>query len=532
MTGIRKSFPGVIANDDISFSIHSGEVVGLLGENGAGKSTLMNILYGLIQPDEGEIRLNQSPVNFASPRDARRHGIGMVHQHFMLIPTHTVAENIALSLDDAPFFDPVSVINDRLDVCSRAYGIHVDPKAFVWQLSAGERQRIEIVKALLGNARLLLLDEPTSVMTPDEINEFIGVLRAMTAAGIGIVFITHKLEEILSVASRITVLRKGRLAGTVRPASKDTNRSGDTAVHDGKNMETSSGHDEVDKAALARLMVGRELEQIIPGKSPPEDDILFEVENLTVMDDRGRTAVKNVGFTIRRGEILGVAGVSGNGQRELIESLAGMRSPESGTARLADRVLPLDAGARAIFESGVAHIPEERMRFGTVANMSIQENIILKAGHRAPFSRRGIISFSAAANRTTEIVNEYRVAATSIVAPMKNLSGGNIQKVIVGRELADHPALVLAAHPTYGVDIGAAEGIRSHLRECRDAGGAVFLVSEELEELFELADRIAVMESGRIVGIVDPRTSSFGEVGMMMAGAHIPGRAISSGDKP
>ena len=512
MRDIRKSFPGIVANDGISLSIKAGEILGLLGENGAGKSTLMNILFGLVPQDSGDILLNDRVVSFRSPQDALAAEIGMVHQHFMLIPNHTVAQNLALAIPGIPWNNPEGEVRTRLQQCAERYGLHVDPEAFIWQLSAGEQQRVEIIKALLSGCRLLVLDEPTSVLTPPETAQLLEVLRTFSTDGGAVIFITHKLEEVLSVAHRLTVLRRGRLAGTLPAAGTS-------------------------RAELARLMIGRELSFSRQARPVQVSQCpVLQVSGLSVQDDRGRTAVQELSFVVHEGEILGVAGVAGNGQRELIDALTGLRSASAGAAVFRDRDLSrLDA--RSIADSGVAHIPEDRLRHGVAGNLSLQENAVLKSFHRAPFSRLGFLSPSAAAGEAQRIIHEYEVAVPSLTsgtasaaaaappatanldASTKNLSGGNLQKFIVGRELAGTPPLVVASHPTYGVDVGAAETIHRQLLRCRDAGSAVLLVSEDLSELFRLSDRVAVMYEGRFAGILDPDRTSLEEIGLLMTGS-------------
>jgi ABC-type uncharacterized transport system ATPase subunit len=499
MVGISKSFHTVRANHNISLRIESGEILGLLGENGAGKTTLMNILYGLIPPDEGEIRINDEPVVLSSPRDAIARGIGMVHQHFMLVQNHSVAENIVLGLKDAPFLGSTRWVSERLEEFGRRYGLKVDPRQRVWQLSAGEQQRVEIVKALLHGADLLILDEPTSVLTPQEAEELFAILRRMCSEGHTVIFISHKLEEIMALCQRVLVLRKGEVAGAARTG-------------------------QVDKPELARLMVGREIifrlerERLEPGER------ILEVRDLIVTGDQGQRAVRGVSFDVCRHEIFGIAGVSGNGQRELIEALTGLRRSASGTVAVRGQDIT-NASARVVSSSGVSHVPEERIRFGVVPNLLVFENAVLKQHHRKAFSRLFFLNVSRIRSHADSIVEGFSVSIPSLDTPVKNLSGGNIQKLILGREITGEPDLLIAAHPTYGLDVGATEYIRRQLLERRRQGLAVLLVSEDLEEILELADRIAVIYEGELMGILPAEGVDLGAIGLMMAGSKPQGES-------
>ncbi len=493
MRGISKVFNGFYANRKVNFRVDPGEILGLLGENGAGKTTLMNILYGLYRADEGVILLGGKPVAIHSPRDALRLGIGMVHQHFMLVQNHTVAENVALGYEKAPFFFPAKATAKKIEEFGKYFGLKVDPLAPVWQLSAGEQQRVEIVKALMYGAELLILDEPTSVLTPMEAEELFATLRVLSSKGKAAVIISHKLQEIISVCGRVIVLRKGVVTGEADPAV-------------------------VGSGELARMMVGREVAVSMKRAELPQGDKTLEVRKLRVVGDRGSEQVRGVSFTLYRNEIFGVAGVSGNGQRELVEAITGLRKPREGAVLLEGKNITGES-ARVMSNLGVAHVPEERIKFGVVPNLLIYENSVLKSHHAKPFSDVVFLNYDLIKGHAERVVDGYSVAASSINAPMRNLSGGNIQKLIIGREIEADPALLVASHPTYGLDVGAAEFIRKKLLERRDTGGAVLLVSEDLDELFALCDRIAVMYRGEFMGVVKPGETTAEDLGLMMAGA-------------
>ncbi len=489
---ITKRFPGVLANDRVNFDVRAGEIHALLGENGAGKSTLMKILYGLYQPDGGEIRLNGRDVDFRSPADALSQGIGMIHQHFMLVPTLTVTENVALGIKGRPLLD-LKQVKQRLQELSEAYGLKVDPDAYVWQLSVGEQQRIEIVKALYQGGALIILDEPTAVLTPQEVDELFGTLRQMRDQGHALIFISHKLYEVQELCDRITVMRDGRLV--------------DTIPNDG-----------VEQRTLARMMVGRDV-QFQPDRAEVETGpVQLGIKNLTALNDRDLPALEQVSLDVRAGEIVGVAGVSGNGQRELAECIAGLRSATGGSVQLAGQNI-LNLPVQGRLSAGLAFIPEERNRHGTIGNFSVAENAILQTNNAPQFLNSVFYNFEAIRQHTAGLIDRFNVKTPTQETPIKNLSGGNVQKLILARELSREPVVLLAAQPTRGVDIGASEYIRNVLMEQRSHGVAILLISEDLDEIMALSDRIAVMYEGRIVGVVDRQQADVELLGLMMAGA-------------
>jgi simple sugar transport system ATP-binding protein len=494
MRGICKRFPGVVANEGVDFEVLPREVHTLFGENGAGKSTLMRVLYGIYKPDAGEIILRGEPVSITSPADAIAHGIGMIHQHFMLVDTLTVAENVALGLRSAhgPLTD-LGLVSRRIRELAERYGLDVDPTAVVWQLSVGERQRVEILKALYRNVSLLILDEPTAVLTPHEVDDLFGVLREMVDDGLGLVFISHKIREVLDLSNRITVMRAGRCVGTVLPGN-------------------------VTRDELAEMMVGHELPSQEPAPPPAVAEVRLAVRDLHVRSDRGTESVRGLNMEIRAGEIVGIAGVSGNGQRELAEAIAGLRHPTSGSIRLDGTEL---AGRNAAFvrRSALGYVPEERMRDGVVADFTVAENLLLIDSDSPAFSHAGFLRDRVIRRHCRQLVDDYEIKTPRLETPVRNLSGGNIQKLILARELSRGPRVLLAAQPTRGVDIGAASYIHERLREQRDAGTAIVVISEDLDEVLSLSDRILVMYEGTIIAEAVPRTSTREALGLMMAGS-------------
>ena len=493
MRGITKSFHGFYANRDISLRIESGEVLGLLGENGAGKTTLMNILYGLYRPDGGQILINGEEVKIKSPKDSMRAGIGMIHQHFMLVQKHSVAENIALGLEEVPFFFPEKYVKKKISNFADRFGMNIDPDSRIWDLSAGEQQRVEILKALFLEADLLIMDEPTSVLTPQESAELFSTIRKMADEGHSVILISHKLDEILGICKRVMVLRKGETVG-------------------GADVK------DVDKRERARMMVGRDVVLEFDKKPLPPGERVLDVRDLVVQGDRGNTAVSNLSFSVYRNEVFGIAGVSGNGQRELVEAITGLRRTASGEIILEDDSIT-NRSARVVSARGITHVPEERIRYGIVPNLFIYENAILKKHHSKPFTRMLFLDYEHIKEHTSNIVERYNIAVPSINVPVKSLSGGNIQKLIIGREIESKPALLVASHPTYGLDVGATEYIRRQILARREEGGGVLLVSEDLEELFELCDRIAVMFKGEFMGILKAGDADIKDIGLMMTGS-------------
>ncbi|MBC7265159.1 MAG: ABC transporter ATP-binding protein [Chloroflexi bacterium] len=502
MRGIVKRFPGVLANDHIDFDVHAGEIHALLGENGAGKTTLMNVLYGLYQPDEGEIYVNGRRVVIGSPYQAIKLGIGMVHQHFMLAQPLTVAENVVLGLPSPrePLLD-LAQAEKRINEISQAYGLKVDPRAQVWQLAVGEQQRVEIIKALYRQAALLILDEPTAVLTPQEVKELFVVLRRMAEQGHAIIFITHKLHEVMALSDRITVLKAGRVVATV-------NRSDATPEK------------------LAQMMVGREVLFRLPKEKVEKGRVILQVKSLEALGDKGLPALKEVSLAVHQREILGIAGVSGNGQRELAEVIAGLRPAREGKV-LIDGQDVTNRSPCDIIEQGLAYIPEERLQMGVVTDFSVAENMILETHGQRPFADGGFLPLNrcwflnrrAIEDYATQKISEYDVKTPDLRTPARHLSGGNIQRLILARELSRQPKLLLAAQPTRGLDIGATEYIRRKLLEERARGTAILLISEDLDEILALSDRIAVMYEGEIVGIVPGEGADVEQLGLMMAGA-------------
>ncbi|MDQ0424198.1 MULTISPECIES: ABC transporter ATP-binding protein [Cellulomonas] len=495
LRGITKRFGTLVANDAIDLVVEPGQIHCLLGENGAGKSTLMNVLYGLLRADAGQILLDGAPQRFDGPGDAMRAGIGMVHQHFMLVPVLTVAENVVLGDEDVrgPGWLDMRTARRRVREISERFGFDLDPDALVGDLPVGVQQRVEIVKALARDARVLVLDEPTAVLTPQETDELMATMRRLADAGTALVFITHKLREVREVADRITVIRHGRVAGAAEPGT--TTRE------------------------LARLMVGRDVTLTVdrPPARPRGDGL--RVDGLTVRDASGRALVDDVTLQVRGGEVLGIAGVQGNGQTELVEAITGLRAPSAGTVRLGDDDLTR-AGVRAVLAAGVGHVPEDRTHDGLVGEFSIAENLVLDRSFGPPFVRRGEVRRAHLAEFARQRVDEFDVRTSSIRTQVRRLSGGNQQKVVIARELARPLRLLVAAQPTRGVDVGSIEFIHRRIVETRDAGTAVVVVSTEIDEVLGLADRIAVMYRGRVVGVV-PAGTSREVLGLMMAGTPI-----------
>ena len=491
MRGITKRFPGVLANDDVSFEVAAGEVHALLGENGAGKTTLMNILTGLYRPDEGEIEVGGQAVELHSPRDAITAGIGMVHQHFRLVDTLTVSENVVLGARTEPFLLNRASRTREVELISEALHMPVDPDAKIWQLSVGEQQRVEIMKAVRSGSQVLILDEPTAVLTPQEARELFRTIRVMAAEGHSVIVITHKLHEVLEVSDRVTVLRGGRSIATV-----------DTA---GATPES-----------LAALMVGRDVDVARRRESESSiGDVVLNVEGITAAGDRGGDALKDVSLVVRAGEVLGIAGVAGNGQRELAEAVTGMRDLSAGTVAVAGKALKA-GDPRAAISAGIAHVPEDRMHTGVAPSLSIASNIALKSYRTeatGPFLRLRQIR-----QRAIEMIERYDVKTPGPDTPARRLSGGNLQKVVLAREFSGEPRVLVAAAPTRGLDVGAIETVHGYLREAADRQVAVLLISEDLDEVMMLSDRIVVMYEGAVAGEVDPRTATVEEIGLLMAG--------------
>ncbi len=500
LKGISKQFPGVLANDQVDFTLRSGEIHALLGENGAGKSTLVNILTGLYRPDKGTIRVDGEVVELRSPRDAINYGIGMVHQHFMLVPTQTVTENILLGLDEPRFNMNLSHYDQIISDLGEQYGLQVDPRARIWQLSVGEQQRVEILKMLYRGAKVLIMDEPTAVLAPQEIKELFATLRSMIAEGKSIIFISHKLDEVMAIADRITVLRKGKLSA------------------EGLLVK------EITKQDLAREMVGRDvLFQLNKVEQTPGDTVLA-VEGLKAINNKGIQALRGLSLHVAAGEIVGVAGVAGNGQTELAEAITGLRPITEGKVVVHGQVLiegnmsgqRRSRHVRQVIDAGVSHIPEDRTHVGTAPNLSITDNLIMK-GYRQPPIARGWSIDSLSANTRAETLREdYDIIVPTIDTPARLLSGGNLQRLILAREISSEPKLMVAMQPTRGLDVGAIESVQHLLLQQRENGAAILLISEELEELISLSDRIYVIYEGEIMGEVteaDPET-----LGLMMTG--------------
>jgi simple sugar transport system ATP-binding protein len=492
MRGIRKEFPGIVANDDVNLDLRGGEVHALLGENGAGKSTLMNILCGLYHPDAGEIILQGKPVTFGSARDAIQVGIGMVHQHFMLIPVMTVAENIVLGVEprERLLLDERAA-ERRVRELSQRYGLIVDPTALVQEITVGQEQRVEILKALYRGADILILDEPTAVLTPQEARELFEIIRSLQASGKSIIFITHKLNEVLEIADRITVLRRGKTIETV-PREGATEQS------------------------LARAMVGREVLLRVKKEKAEPGDVLLAVEDLHVHDDRGIEKVRGVSFEVRAGEIVGIAGVDGNGQTELIDAITGLRKITSGTVTVAGRT-QVNANARQMLDAGIGHIPEDRQRRGLVLEFSIAENIALHDYARAPDAKWGWLFPARLVAAAKRLIKEFDVRGGGPLTRVGGLSGGNQQKVVAAREISRDPTVLIAAQPTRGLDVGAIEYLHRRLVTERDEGRAILLLSLELEEIYSLSDRILVIYEGEIVGEHTGEVSE-DQIGMEMLG--------------
>lgn len=494
MRDIWKRFPGLIANAGVDFNLLEGEIHTLLGENGAGKTTLMNILYGLDEPDQGEVFLKGNQVHFKSARDAILHGLGMVHQHFMLVQRFTVAENITLGMASPrePLIEDKKAVYKRLEEISDRYGLQIQPDAPIWTLSVGEQQRVEILKALYRGADVLILDEPTAVLTPQEVDHLLEVLRRLASEKKSVVFISHKLNEVLAVSDRITVLRDGKLINTV------------------KASETNSQE-------LACMMVGREVLLRVDKKPAEPAEVRLSVQGLCARNDEGRNALCEVSLEVRSGEILGIAGVAGNGQTELEEVIAGLRKATGGKVEICGHEVQ-NHFPQEIGKLGLAHIPSDRYKMAMLTDFTVAENLVLQRIVDEPFSRHGWIDWNCVRSEAQHLIGEFDVRTPSVNTPAGKLSGGNAQKMVLARELSRQPRVLVAAQPTRGLDVSAIEYVHRRLVEFRDAGLAILLISTELYEIFSLSDRIAVMFGGRIMGVVNAKDTDSNEIGLMMAG--------------
>ncbi|HEY73412.1 MAG: heme ABC transporter ATP-binding protein [Chloroflexi bacterium] len=498
MKDIVVRFPGVLANDHVNLTLKQGEIHALLGENGAGKSTLMNSLAGLYKPASGTVKIYGEPVSFNSPKDAIAKGIGMVHQHFMLVPTQTVTENILLGLDEPRFFVNLAEYDKKILALQDQFGLRVDPTVKIWQLSVGEQQRVEILKTLYRGAKILILDEPTAVLAPQEIDELMSTMRSMVDQGKSIIFISHKLHEVTAVADRLTVLRKG------------------VATAEGISVEG------ITREELAELMVGRKVIFQVQKKEQEPGDVVLSVNNVSAENNKGIGALKKLSLQVRSGEILGIAGVAGNGQSELAEVITGLR-PCTGEIKINGQEVGNRPPSKAI-DLGVAHIPEDRTGVGSAPNMTITENTIMKNYCDDPIGNGWSINFTCARDHARGLKDKYDILAPNVRTLARKLSGGNLQKVILAREISAAPKMMVAMQPTRGLDVGAIEAIQRLLLEQREKGTAILLISEELEELLSLSDRIAVIYEGEIMGMVDAEGADINEIGLMMTGTRQGGR--------
>ncbi|WP_214740197.1 MULTISPECIES: ABC transporter ATP-binding protein [unclassified Exiguobacterium] len=494
MLNIRKEFGTFVANDNITLQLRKGEIHALLGENGAGKSTLMNVLFGLYQPEGGEIRVHGKKVDIENPNIANDLGIGMVHQHFMLVEKFTVTENIILGLEpkSGMTIDRDTARKKVMEI-SEQYGLKIDPDAKIEDISVGMQQRVEILKTLYRGADILIFDEPTAVLTPQEIQELIQIMKRLIAEGKSIILITHKLKEIMQVADRCTVIRRGRYIGTVEV------------------------DETVNEDSLAEMMVGREVNFDAEYSKADPQQVVLDVQNLVVKDSRGLSVVEGLDLQIRAGEVLGIAGIDGNGQTELIEAITGLKKPESGKVMLNGQDVTGHT-PRKMTEAGIGHIPQDRHKHGLVLDYSIRDNMVLQTYYKEPFSKRGLMNYKAVAEKAKALIEKFDVRTPSIDVPARALSGGNQQKAIIAREVDRSPDLLIAAQPTRGLDVGAIEFIHEQLIKEREKGRAVLLISFELDEILHVSDRIAVLYEGKIVGIRDPKETTEQELGFLMAG--------------
>lgn len=498
MRGIVKRFPGVLANDHVDFELRTGEIHALLGENGAGKSTLMNVLAGLYRQDAGIIKVKEKPLEFSSPRNAITAGIGMVHQHFMLVPSQTVTENILLGLDEPRFLMRLNEYDKKIADLGSKFGLKVDPRAKIWQLSVGEQQRVELLKMLYRGADVLIMDEPTAVLAPQEIEGLFQTLRSMIAQGKSVIFISHKLQEVTAIADRVTVLRRGKV----------------TAL--GVSIKG------VTRQELARLMVGREVVFFVDKKPKQAGDVILEVKDIHAENDKGLPSLRGLSLHVRTGEIVGVAGVAGNGQNELSQVITGLRKCKQGEVLLNGDTISNRDTLYGI-QHGMSYVPEDRNHVGSAPNLSMTDNVIMKNYRKAPISKGNLLDMNAATDFAKELKQAYDIVVPSVNTPVRLLSGGNLQRVILAREISGRPNFMVAVQPTRGLDVGAIEGVHRLLLSQREAGAAVLLISEELEELLALSDRVYVIYEGKIMGEVkvesaEPEHRLIEAIGLMMTG--------------